>query len=211
MLRALIVCTLLAMGLAGCAGEKVWAPQQAVDAVRYRDPGPAKLTLFTMVSNSNGSGGHSSLMINGSQRVIFDPAGSFKHPAIPERNDVVYGITPQIEDVYVRYHARQTWHVVIQEVTVPDAVAEQALREAMAYGAVPSAQCALSTSTILSHLPGFQSIGTTWSPIKLEGMFRKIPGVTESVLHEYDGDDKSVALRNWDPSEYLARKQARTQ
>ena len=33
------------------------------------------ISLFTMVNNQNGRGGHSSLLIHASERVIFDPAG----------------------------------------------------------------------------------------------------------------------------------------
>lgn len=206
MMRSLLTVVLLSLTLAGCAGEAVWAPDEAVERVRYRDPGPAKLTLFTMISNDTGNGGHSSLMINGSQRVIFDPAGSLKHEAIPERNDVIFGVNPMIEDLYTRYHARETWHVVIQEVEVPDAVAELALRKAMAAGPIAPALCAQSTSAILQTLPGFQSIPSTYSPVKLSQAFRSIPGVSEQVLHEYDSDDKESALRAWNPAEYRAQK-----
>ena len=60
-------------------------------------------------------------MINGSQRVIFDPAGTVRLSAVPERGDVLYGISPKVADFYARAHARETFHVVIQEIEVsPD-------------------------------------------------------------------------------------------
>ncbi|MEY8838025.1 hypothetical protein AB9K41_03180, partial [Cribrihabitans sp. XS_ASV171] len=66
----------VALTLAGCAGPQgPQATPEQIQAVAYRDAGPAYLTLYTMVNNRSGAGGHSSLMINGSQRVIFDPAG----------------------------------------------------------------------------------------------------------------------------------------
>ncbi|WP_238368731.1 hypothetical protein [Mesobacterium pallidum] len=204
MLRPLLTAIALSLTLASCAGEAVWAPDEAVERVRYRDPGPAKLTLFTMINNDTGNGGHSSLMINGSQRVIFDPAGSLSHPEIPERNDVIFGVNPMIEDLYTRYHARETWHVIIQEIEVSPEVAELALRKAMAAGPIAPAYCANSTSSILQDLPGFQSIPVTFSPVKLSQEFRKIAGVSEQVLHEYDSDDKETALRAWNPAEYKA-------
>lgn len=186
--------------LASCsAGESVWAPDERIQRVMYRDPGPAKLTLFTMVSNRAGSGAHTSLMINASQRVIFDPAGSFGHPSIPERNDVVFGITPHIADVYTRYHARETYHVVVQELEVSAEVAEAVMQRAMAYGAVSKAHCTNSTSSILSGVPGFEDIRVSYFPNKLSEQFGKIPGVTQQVLYEYDSDDNSRVLREWVP------------
>ncbi len=199
-MRNLVLALCAAIALAGCAGERVWAPDEKVAKAVYRHEGPARLTLFTMINNRSGAGAHTSLMINGSQRVIFDPAGSFKHETLPERNDVVFGITPQVADVYTRYHARKTYHVKVQELDVSPAVAEAALRAVMAHGAVPSAMCARSTSSILASLPGFENIQTTWYPVKLANEFGKVPGVREQELYEYDSDDNSKVLKEWNPN-----------
>ena len=94
------------------------ATLEEVQRAAYSFDGPPKLTLFTMLSNRSGSGAHTSLLINGSQRVAFDPAGSFRHPQIVSRNDTVYGMTPYLVDQYTRFHARETYHVVIQELVV---------------------------------------------------------------------------------------------
>lgn len=200
----LAICAFLLLG--GCAAQEVWAPDEAVSRAAYRHDGPPRLTLFTMISNRGGRGGHSSLMINGSQRVIFDPAGSFKHETIPERNDVIFGITPGVEDVYTRYHARETWHVRVQSLDVSHELAARAMQLVQAYGAVPAAQCARSTSSILSELfPG--RVQTTWFPVRLADDFAKLPGVTERLLHEYDSDDNSKVLKDWNPELY---RQSRT-
>jgi hypothetical protein len=147
-----------------------------------------------MINNRSGQGAHTSIMINGSQRVIFDPAGSVRLSAMPERGDVLYGVTPQIEDFYERAHARETYHVRIQRVEVPMAVAEQALRLVQANGAVASAQCTLTTSGILQQLPGFQSLPRTWFPNQLADAFAELPGVQERRLYEDDDDDKAIAI-----------------
>ena len=186
----------VALTVSACAKEARWSSDEELAKVQYRAEGPAKLTLFTMINNRSGAGAHTSLMINASQRVIWDPAGTFYHPAIPERNDVLFGISPRVADVYTRYHARETFHVVVQEIDVAPAVAEQALRLALAKGNVGDAQCALSTSGILSQLPGFESISTGWYPKKLAEQFGALPGVTERRLYEYDNAD----LRAYDPS-----------
>jgi hypothetical protein len=165
----------------------------------YQHEGPARLTLFTMINNRSGRGAHSSLMINGSQRVIFDPAGSFRKGSIVTRDDVVYNVTPVMADFYTRFHARETYHVVVQEVDVSPEVAEQALQLAMARGEVPDAFCANSTSELLSKLPGFEGISRTWYPKNLSEQFNAIEGVTRSELYEYDDGDRFKALEAFDP------------
>lgn len=197
-LRAIMVAGLAAIALTGCAAEQVWAPDDMVARAAYAHDGPPRLTLFTMINRASGKGGHTSLMINGAQRVIFDPAGSFKHETIPERNDVVFGITPQVEDVYTRYHARKTWYVRIQQLDVDAATAERAMRLAQANGPVPQAFCARATSGLLSELfPG--KISGTFSPVQLSKQFGDLPGVSEQNLFEDDSDDNSKVLAQWDP------------
>ena len=197
---ALVLALGAAMVLSSCSVDSVQSSDEMVAKSVYRHAGPTRLTLFTMISNSSGSGRHSALMVNGSQRVIFDPAGTFKHEKVAEQNDVIYGITPQIEDGYTRYHARETFHVLVQRIDVSPAVAEMALREIRAYGAVPAGKCALATSTVLSRVPGFTHIQTGWWPSKLSDQFAKIPGVTSQELYEYDSHDNSKVLREWDPT-----------
>jgi hypothetical protein len=198
-MRGWVIAICACVMLAGCVGQEVWAPDDAVSKAAYRHDGPPRLTLFTMINNRTGAGAHTSLMINGSQRVIFDPAGSFKHETLPERNDVVYGITPPVADVYTRYHARETYHVRVQDLDVPAEAAERVFRLAQSYGAVPSAQCARSTSTILAQVyPGV--VRPTWSPVRLAEDFATLPGVSERRLREYDSDDNSKVLDDWDPN-----------
>ncbi|QGX96893.1 hypothetical protein EI983_00785 [Roseovarius faecimaris] len=205
MLQRLLAGMIGLLMLAGCGVEPVFAPEEFVRSKIYRHDGPPRLTLYTMINNSTGAGAHTSLMVNGSQRVIFDPAGSFAHETLPERNDVVFGITPAVADVYTRYHARETFHVRVQELDVSPELAEAVLRAVMAYGAVPRAQCALSTSTILSEFfPG--TIKRGWYPKKLADDFQTIPGVTSRTLREYDSDDNRGVLANWDPERLAAEK-----
>lgn len=197
-MRVWILALAAIMVLAGCAGKTVWAPDEAVARAAYAHDGPPRLTLYTMINNRTGAGAHTSLMINAAQRVVFDPAGSFRPDGLPVRNDVVFGITPQVEDVYTRYHARKTYHVKIQRLDVTPDLAERASRLVQGYGAVPPAQCSLATSRILAQLfPG--QIGTSWLPRTTEAGFGRIPGVTEQELYEYDDDDNSKVLRAWEP------------
>lgn len=173
--------------LAGCGGaDNIWAGDQAVQNAAYRHDGPPTLTLFTVVSKASGSGMHSALMVNGSQRVIFDPAGTFKHPHLPERHDVKYGMTDKAVDFYVDYHARITYDVVRQDIVVSPQVAEMALRAVQNYGAVPKAHCGQSVSAVLRSLPGFSSIPQTYFPKKIMKAFAKLPGVRTQTFSDDD-------------------------
>ncbi|WP_439142014.1 hypothetical protein [Planktotalea sp.] len=195
-MRKFLICILLPMALMGCAGKQVWAPDEMVARMAYREPGPATLTLMTMISNRSGGGAHTSLMINASQRVIWDPAGSFAHSQIPERNDVIYGVNPEVYQTYKGAHARETFHVVTQEVVVAPEVAEKAFALARTLGPVGSSQCTMSTSNLLSQLPGFENIGSHLFPKKLMEEFAKLPGVKEGSLFEDDEGDKATAFGN---------------
>ena len=78
--------------LAGCGAAlqstKDATPQEAAAAAYVHD-GPPAITLYTMISNRTGVGAHTSMMINASQRVIFDPAGSVELSIMPEIGDVL--------------------------------------------------------------------------------------------------------------------------
>lgn len=182
--------------LAACGGpaEPVWAPQEAVEAARYAHAGPASVTLFTVKSTSTGAGAHSGLMISGSERVLFDPAGTFGHPAAPERNDVHYGVTPRIEAVYIDYHARETFDVEIAEVAVSRAEADALIAAIEAYGAVPKAQCALAVSRVLSAQPRFGSVPVSYFPNAASRAFGALPGVTRRLVTDDDADENHGVL-----------------
>ena len=183
-MRRLLVALFLPLALAACGAEPVWAPDEEVQRMAYRHDAPASLSLITVVSNENGSGGHSALLVNASQRVIFDPAGTWHHPQIPERNDVHFGMQPAAFAFYKDYHARETWHVVTQEVRVPPEVAELALRRVQDYGPVPKAYCAQATTEILSGLPGFEDTPRGFSPIRVMNYMAAKPGVVSDTFYD---------------------------
>ena len=189
--------------LAGCAGGEDQRPDASLEIISsasYQHSGPTALTLYTMINNRSQAGAHTSMMINGSQRVIFDPAGTVRLSAVPVRGDVLYGINPAVADFYARAHARDSFYVVIQRIEVPPEVAEQAMRLAIARGSVASAQCAVATARILRQLPGFESISATWFPKRLMNSFEALPGVQTSRIYERDDDDKSVAIAEFEQS-----------
>ena len=47
----------LALTVSACSKPAAWASDEDLAKVQYRDAGPTKLTLFTMINNRSGSGG----------------------------------------------------------------------------------------------------------------------------------------------------------
>lgn len=189
-MRSILIALSLIAGLAGCAMKPATdSPAEVITAAAYRDPSAPSLTLLTVVNNRSGSGGHSALVVNGSQRVIFDPAGSYKHPRVPENGDVLYGITPAVLQSYKSAHARSTYHVVSQTVPVTAEQAERVLQLVRGYGNVGDARCAQATTDILSQVSGFQSIKSTWFPANLMDQFGTLPGVVTDKYYENDDGD----------------------
>ncbi len=182
--------------LAACANEPGSDNSFAeAAAAAVTVPGPKSVTLMTMINNRSGGGGHSALLVNGSQQVIFDPAGSFRDPRVVEKGDVLYGMSPAWVQSYKSAHARSTFHVVSQTVTLTDAQAEQILKLVMSNGQVASAFCANATSSLLSEVPGFQAINTTFYPAKLMEQFEALPNVTTTKYYENDEGDVIDAVQ----------------
>mmetsp|Transcript_29398 Transcript_29398/g.57414 ORF Transcript_29398/g.57414 Transcript_29398/m.57414 type:complete len:200 (+) Transcript_29398:3543-4142(+) len=183
-IAALALCAIVS----GCATvpDVPYASDERVAAVAYRAPGPATLTVFTMVSNRSGSGAHSAIMINGSQRVIFDPAGSFVNERVAEQEDVLFGVTPAVLAGYKSAHARSTYHVVSQTVEVTPEQAEVALQLALRNGAVSRSFCTNAATGLLRQVPGFGAIDQTFFPSKLMEQMAAWPGVVEDRYYEDD-------------------------
>lgn len=187
--------------LAACGADNKWADDSAVNAARFVSDEPPSITLFTVIGIPRGEGGHSAVMINGSQRVIYDPAGSWEHPRIPERHDVLYGITDNFKRFYIDYHARETYWVAEDTVPVSREIADAAIRAVEAQGASPKSFCAVNTGGALRNVPGFEGAPTGFSPLKLREWFLTLPGVS-SKRHQ-DGDpanNHDVLLRQKDGS-----------
>lgn len=180
----------MALLLLGCTvPPDPQSTQAEIEARAYRAPGPKSITVITMINNQTGSGGHSALMINGSQRVIFDPAGSFRDPRVVERGDVIYGITPAWERAYKSAHARSTYHVVLQTIPVSPEQAEAALGLAIDNGPVAKSYCTNATTHLLRQVPGFQDINVTFFPKRLMQQISLRPDVETERYYENDAGD----------------------
>lgn len=180
------------VGLAACASQQEWASDESVAAARYVHGGAPELTLVTIMNYRTGNGDHTALFINGSQRVLFDPAGSWKLDTVPERNDLHYGVTPNIGASFYLSHVRETHYAVVQRLRVTPEIAAQAFALAQAAGPVPAARCALSTSALLREMAGFEGIRSSWYPHRLMQDFATLPGVQIFEVHH----DSPTALQD---------------
>lgn len=209
MKRRAFIAAALPAALAACGADNVWDDARAVKAARFVSDEPPSITLFTVIGIPRGEGGHSALMINGSQRVIYDPAGTWNHPSIPERHDVLYGITDNFKNFYIDYHARETYWVAEERVPVSREVADLAIRRAEANGSASKAFCAVETSAVLRGVPGFENAPSGFSPLKLRNWFMTLPGVTSS--RHMDGDPANnhnvlIRQKNGELTGYAARR-----
>lgn len=178
-----------ALCLAGCSGDHKWASDADVARSTYVAGPPASITLITSINGRSGSGAHSAIIINGSQRVLFDPAGSWElqDGQAPERNDLHYGMTPGALQSYLEFQSNGIFYVISQTVQVPIEVADREIAAAAAFGSTPQAYCTHSTSTLMRTVPGFESLPVTFFPKVLAQHLGKMPGVQTQILQGPDG------------------------
>jgi len=186
MFKPFLALALSAALLAACAEKGKESLPEAITAASFAYTGQPKITLITMINNRTGSGGHTALLVQGTQSVIFDPAGSFQHEKIPERGDVLYGMSPKWIQIYKSAHARTNYHVVSQEFDVTPAQAARAMQLIEAKGPVASAFCANATSGVLRQVPGFETIKQGFYPLKLMEQVAQLPGVHTDKYYEDD-------------------------
>ena len=200
-LAALCLTVLCLAVLAGCGGPEVVRPPDPPEvrrAAAHRSGPPAQLALVTNISNTSNGGAHSALIIAAGETVVFNPFGTWSHPAAPEAGDVHYGFGPDMEAWFIDYHARETFRVQVQRVEVPMAVAAEAKRRAEATGDVGPAGCTLAISRVLRGLPGFESFPVTLFPDRARNAFAKMPGVRSTVYVDDSPGDWSDLVGGWD-------------
>ncbi len=174
-LRFLALC-LLAATLSACAPPN--PPNAGPEVMRrstYVSGASPSITLITVRDVRSDGGAHTALLIDGAQRVLWDPAGSFVHPGVPEVDDVLYGITPLIDRVYTDYHVRPAYYMIRQKVAVDPATAGRLIALVRSNGRASHATCAITTSGILREA-GID-VRRTLFPGALMDSFAALPGV----------------------------------
>lgn len=187
-MRALTAAILLGISLfaAGCASNSGTALPAEIAAAEVSVPAPASVSLITMVNEKTGGGEHSALLINGSQQIIYDPAGTFRHSQLPRRDDVVYGITPRFASYYNSYHARFGYYVKVQTLEISRTQADAMIAAAQARGHVPKLFCATAISDVLNDFPQFADIPVTFFPGAIMKRVARIDAVDTLIIREDD-------------------------
>ena len=184
-MRSLLLAFAAVLALAGCEIYTPATPEEIARA-RYVSPDPPSITLMSMVNARSGKSAHTGLLINGSEQVLFDPAGTFTHPALPRAGDVHYGMTPRYVDYYERYHARFDYYVEAERVPVTRAEADQILANAKAHGKSMKMTCALTMADVLRPVPRFADAPSSVFPEALRAYFADLPGVEIRYVTDSD-------------------------
>jgi len=171
--------------LGACVNNSVFPPEEIASMRVVTDEAPF-ISLITMVNDKSGGGEHSALLINGSQQVLYDPAGSFRSSRVIRSEDMIYGMTPELVDYYNSYHARFGYYVKIQKLAISREQADALIIRAQAEGAVPKLTCAIATTNILGDFAMFDSIGRTILPGRQMRRFGALPGVETTLVREDD-------------------------
>lgn len=157
-----------ALTLAGCAGRVYGVAEDP--GTPYRVPGASRLRIAVFELQQPSLAFHTGLIIHAPEgRVIYDPAGFWHHPDAPRINDVSYGMTPELEELYLTRRSpglrSGNWVVHLFESEVPPAVASRAVAIAEARKPLFFGACAWGLTTLLAQLPGFQDMRTALLPL----------------------------------------------
>ena len=180
------VSMLLVALTAACAGVEVGAPPAEISRARFASDEPPYVAVVSMVHRDQQRAAHTALFINASQRVIYDPAGTFRHEAMPERGDIHYGATDRMIDYYERYHARFSHYVHVQTIPVSAATAEAVLRRAQAQGPSPKLFCTVDTIAVLNDVPQIPRFYSSFFPEALRQQVAQVSGVQDRYRYEED-------------------------
>lgn len=184
MVRLLAVVLLLG-GLAACT-DPTAAPPEAIAQAHYVSGEPPSVTIISMKNVASGTSEHTGIVINGSEQVLYDPAGNFRHPRAPRRGDVHYGATPSVIQAYNSFHARSDYFLKIQKLAVPLDVADALIARAEAQGVTRQMFCATSIGDVLSDVEPFEGAPTSLFPAAVERYFDGYPGVVTTTFYEND-------------------------
>ncbi|MEM9715018.1 MAG: hypothetical protein AAF826_00730 [Pseudomonadota bacterium] len=186
-MRLSVLLLIISLALSGCiyGTKNIQDSDAVVRAASYQHDGPPTITLYTSVNNTTGAGAHSGLMINGPERILYDPAGRFRHPDSPEQADVHFGFTDRVMVEYFGHHTLDSHHLRIQTLVVDQETANLAYALARQEGRAVDATCAIRISNILGQIPGLNISGTI-SPRNLSNQFSALPGVTLREIYKGD-------------------------
>ena len=159
-----------AVVVSGCAGVVFGRP--GPNAPRYAHNGPSRLRVAVFEVEPVGFMMHTGLIIHApDDRVLYDPGGFWRDPRATRRGDVTHGFNPDLEQSYLTrsslLSSPEIWTLHLWEADVPDAVALQAVQIAASRDPYCFGGCAYGVSSLLSALPGFEGVRSSFSPARL--------------------------------------------
>ena len=156
---------------------------------------PPSITLLTVIGIPRGEGAHSALLINGSQRIIFDGAGSWNHPAIPGLRRALRDHAELQELLYRLSRAQSLW--VAGTPNWSRGVANAAIRAAEAQGATDKSFCAVVDRPGAAWVPGFGRASGFAAEDAATGSLT-LPGVTSKESGRRSGQpQRPAAPEKW--------------
>lgn len=151
-----------ALMLAGCAGSVFGRDPQPEPAARAY-PGPYLLRIAIFEQRQLDLPFHSGLLIHAPEgRILYDPAGWWRHDQCRRSADVFHPMTDRTEADYLARGSFVSrpgfWRLHLFEARVGAEVASLAHARALARAPQPALGCAYAVADLLSGLPGFEDI-----------------------------------------------------
>ena len=156
----------LAALLAGCSGAFFGPP--GPHGARYAHDASSRLRIAIFEIDAMDFPMHSGLIIYApDDRVLYDPAGFWRHPDATRRADVTRGLNPELEVSYLTRSSMllsaDHWRLHLWEVDVADEVANLAVELVLARPPYAFGACGYGVSSLLADLPGFEGLPDTFS------------------------------------------------
>jgi len=163
------------LSLSGCAGTIFGRAEEPGPGFRVGAASRLRIAIFEVEPLSLPF--HTGMMIHAPEgHVLYDPAGYWHDERAPRINDLTYGMTPELEEAYIRRSSmgptKGLWSVHLFEAEVAPEVATRAIEIARDRNPVIFGACALGLSTLLAELPGFEDIRPTLVPETLLSQLR---------------------------------------
>ncbi len=184
-------CALAASILAGCAGIDPTTDAEFIKELRaetsYLPVNAPPSTTLVLAEHKGGSGAvHAALIVTGSERLIYDPSGSFTHPDTRRYGDVVYGASDEIVELFALHNADRNHDAVMRTIALESDEAEILLNSARTHGGAMPGFCAKSVASVLRSVPRFASMRDTFWPSNVQQDFENVSPVEIRSVSDTD-------------------------
>ncbi len=189
--RGALASAVVACLLTGCAGVDLTTDAEFIKELRaetsYLPVNAPPSTTLVLAEHKGGSGAvHAALIVTGSERLIYDPSGSFTHPDTRRYGDVVYGASDDIVELFALHNADKNHDAVMRTIALQPEEAETMLDAARTHGGAMPGFCAKSVASVLRSVPRFASMRDTFWPSNVQQDFESIAPVAIRSVTDTD-------------------------